>query len=135
MISIMARGWPGGNPVFQLAWSGWMPKPNNKLWTSIGVSGRAMCDRHAPVSDQCAHRGAIGSCSGWIVGDSKVMDPLNQASAAPAHVGHTHDPFRISSLQFEWSTWFSHHSDVVDFVDGAASFDKHPVQCLCGCEC
>jgi hypothetical protein len=22
MIRIMARGWPGGNPVFQLSWSG-----------------------------------------------------------------------------------------------------------------
>jgi hypothetical protein len=34
-----------------------------------------MRDRHAPVSDtdQCAHRGAIGSCSGWIVGHSEVI--------------------------------------------------------------
>jgi hypothetical protein len=34
-----------------------------------------MCDRHAPVSDtdQCAHRGAIGSCSGWIVGNPEVI--------------------------------------------------------------
>ena len=77
-----------------------------------------------------------GPLVSWrFVGNSEVMDPLNQASAAPAHVGHTHDPFRISSLQFEWSTWFSHHSDVVDFVDGRASPQAHEVQYLCGCEC
>jgi hypothetical protein len=46
-----------------------MPKPNNK-WVGIAVSGRAMRDRHPHVNDtdHCAHRGAIDSCSGWIVG-------------------------------------------------------------------
>jgi hypothetical protein len=63
------------------------------------------------------------------------MDPLNQASAGRAHVGHTHDPFPISSLQFESNTWFFHHSDVVDFVDGLASTQAHEVQYLCGREC
>jgi hypothetical protein len=49
------------------------------------------------------------------------MGPLNQASEVWAHVGHSHDPFRISSLQFESSTWSFHHRDVLDFVDGLAS--------------
>jgi hypothetical protein len=87
---------------------------------------------HEGKNDQYHGRGWPG---GWIVGDSEVMDPLNQASAARAHVGHTHDPFRISSLQFESNTWFSHHSDVVDFVDGLASTPTHEVQYLCGREC
>jgi hypothetical protein len=59
-----------------------------------------MCDRHAPVSDtdQCAHRGAIGSCSGWIVGYPEVF---LRASILPGRLSTR----RLFTRATRWIPW------------------------------
>jgi hypothetical protein len=41
-----------------------------------------------------------------LIGAPEVMDPLNQASAARAHVGHTHDRFRINGFRWREHLFF-----------------------------
>src|SRR6516165_11502837 len=54
-------------------------------------------------------RASAWHCNSTVL-TQEVVDPLIKPPGSP-HVGHPHDP-----LQFQWSTWFSHHTGVVDFV-------------------